>query len=214
MVPLDDTPPDPAAVRGGLSADELARFDRYQHPRAKAQFARCRLTLRTVLAGYLGCRPGEVRFRYDPDGKPAVEGTAGPHFNLSHTDGAGVIAVAGVPVGTDVENAREGPNADALVERFFAPAERDQYRALPPPLRPAAFLRGWTCKEALLKGVGCGARGLEGCVVDLDPRRPARVVGLHGAVAKLGPTWGLACWPVAEGIAAALAVHGTEVLVL
>lgn len=194
----------PAAALGVLSADESARFERYKHPRAKAQFARCRAALRTVLAGYLGGGPEGVRFGYKPDGKPEVAG--GPEFNLSHTDGVGMIAVAAGPVGIDVETGRDGPTADALVERFFAPAEREQYRALPAGLRAEAFLRGWTCKEALLKAVGCGARGLEGCVVDIDPRRPPRVVELRGPVAAMGQGWDLECWPVAEGVAAAVAV--------
>ena len=197
--------PDPNAVEAVLSADEVARFERYKHPRPKAQFVACRTALRTVLAGYLDVRPADVRFAYKPDGKPEV--ADGPEFNLSHTDGVGLIAVAAEPVGLDVETARDGPTADALVQRFFAPSEREQYRALPDELRAEAFLRGWTCKEALLKGVGCGARGLEGCVVDIDPRTPARVVGLTGPVAACGQEWALACWQVAVGVAAAVAVH-------
>jgi 4'-phosphopantetheinyl transferase len=88
------------------------------------------------------------------------------------------------------------------VERFFAPPERDQYRGLPGELRPSAFLHGWTCKEAVLKGIGCGARELDRCVVDLDPRRPPRVVGPAATAAG----WRVVCWRPGPGYVAAVAV--------
>ena len=215
-VPLTATVPEPDPLLGTLSADERARFERYQHPRAKAQFVQSRAALRSLLGGYLRCDPAVVRFAYDPDGKPAAvgpAGTAGPEFNLSHTDGVAVVAVARVPVGVDVEAGRPEATADALVGRFFAPEERDEYRRLAAVDRPAAFLRGWTCKEAILKGVGCGARGLDDCVVTLDPRRPSRIVRLGGAAAGRGVVWGLGNWNLAEGVAVAVAVWGSEEVV-
>lgn len=196
-----------------LSVEERSRYERYLHPRAKSQFARCRAALRAVLAGYLGCEPEQVRFDTLPDGKPTLAGKFGPsglEFNVSHTDGIGLIAVASSPVGIDVETARPVETADALVGRFFAPPEREQYHRLPADDREAGFLKGWACKEAVLKGVGCGARGLEGCLVDVDPREPARVVGLSGPAAALGTRWGLGWWQPRKGVAAALAVRSVD----
>ena len=101
------------------------------------------------------------------------------------------------------------PSAADLVDRFFAPAERDQFRALPDDLRLSGFFKGWVCKEAILKAVGCGARGLAGCVVDLDPRTPARVVELTGPAREAGPHWSIIVWEPAVGYVAAVAVGGT-----
>jgi 4'-phosphopantetheinyl transferase len=96
----------------------------------------------------------------------------------------------------------------ALVERFFAVDEVEQYRSLPSELRPAGFFRGWTCKEAVLKGIGCGTRSLDRCIVDLDPRRPPRIVGPRETVAN----WSVANWAPENDYIAAVAVQRNEPL--
>jgi 4'-phosphopantetheinyl transferase len=202
---LDPAPvPDPV-LEAALTADERDRRDRYRHPRARDQFVRSRGLLRLLLGLYLCCPPRAVPITYDPDGKPTLErraDVAPVEFNVSHTDGLAVIAVADHKVGVDVESVRPVPTADGLVDRFFAPAERDQYRVLPAELGATAFLHGWTCKEAVLKGIGCGARELDRCVIDLDPRRPARVVG----PAPTAADWRVASWRPGDGYVAAVAV--------
>ena len=71
-----------------------------------------------------------------------------------------------------------------------------------------AFLRGWTCKEALLKGVGCGSRELAGCVVELDPDRPPAVI-----LSSDGRPWQVACWQPDAAFTAAVAVRTDRPLV-
>ena len=73
-------------------------------------------------------------------------------------------------------------------------------------MRPRAFLRGWVCKEAVLKGIGCGARELDRCVVDLDPRRPVGIVGPEATRRE----WAVAGWEPADGYLAAVAVAAGE----
>ncbi len=195
-----DRPPLPPDDRlEVLSAAEQERFTRMGHRPAADRFARSRGRLRHLLACYRGENPAAVSLTVSPDGKPEVAG--GPHFNLSHTAGRLLIAVAASPVGVDVEPVRPVPAADDLVRRWFHADEVGQYFALPADRRPAAFRRGWTCKEALLKGVGCGARELAGCVVELDPDRPPAV-----RLSPDGRAWHLAAWE-ADGFAAAVAVR-------
>jgi 4'-phosphopantetheinyl transferase len=43
-----------------------------------------------------------------------------------------------------------------IAGRYFSEAEVGAVRAVPPDDRPAAFLRYWTAKEALAKGLGLG----------------------------------------------------------
>ena len=87
----------------------------------------------------------------------------------------------------------------AGVNRYFADEERTQFAALPDPLRRPAFLRGWTCKEALLKGIGSGVRDLRNCAVCLDPDAPPRVLR------SPQPGWRLATWTEVEiGVAVAV----------
>lgn len=191
-----DADPLPAwVVPDALTATELERVARTTHPRAKAQFVRGRTVLRAALGLTLGLTPHHVPLALTADGKPVLDPAAGCglHFNVSHTDGVAVFAVGPLPVGVDVEAHRDGRDLFGLVDRFFTPDERQQFRALPAELRAAAFLRGWTGKEAILKGVGCGVRELANCAVDLDPRRPPAV-----RRSPDGADWKLTGWVEAE----------------
>lgn len=184
---------------------ELARLKHTTHPKAREQFRRGRAVLRSVLGLWLGLRPREVPLVTTADGKPVLDGVAGKHFNVSHTDGAALFALSETPVGVDVE--RNSPTRDlpGLVNRYFTPEECEQFHALPEAVKPAAFLRGWTCKEAILKAIGCGVRELANVAVDLDPRTPPRILRSPAGV------WKLETWLVAEGLMAAVAVgvnHG------
>jgi 4'-phosphopantetheinyl transferase len=200
-----DSDPLPAwATADVLTASELERVARTTHPRARVQFVRGRTVLRAALGLLLDLPPHRVPLVLTADGKPVLDPATGfdLHFNVSHTDGVAMFAVSPVPVGVDVETHRDGRDLFGLVDRFFAPEEREQFRALPTELQAVAFLRGWTGKEAILKGVGCGVRELANCAVDLDPRRPPAV-----RRAPDGADWKLTGWAEAE-VAFAVAVSG------
>ena len=184
-----------------LNTVEIQRAKRYHNLATQTQFRQCRGRLRWLLGHYLDCGPSDIALSVDADGKPFLRDHPTLHFNVSHTDGLALFAVAHRPVGVDVERFRSVANAEGLVQRFFAEAEREQFQALPSELRNRAFLRGWTCKEAVLKGVGCGARGLDRCVVELHPDRPAQVLG----DAALARDWELSAWDATPEHVAAVA---------
>ncbi len=188
-----------------LTSDEHSRAARYRSPEAARQFAASRTALRLILSAQLGCGAGDVPLGVRPDGKPELVGAnpRGWQFNVSHTAGLTLVAVAAVPVGVDVERARPIANLAALVERYFAPQERAEFAALPDELKPTAFFRGWTHKEAILKGIGCGTRDLNRAQVRLDPRTPPLVL----ADAESARDWHLVEWHAADGYPAALAVR-------
>jgi len=189
-----------------LSFDEQARAERISHIPTRNQFVRCRLLLRTLLASRLDCSPSAIAFTIAPDGKPHLANRADRHFfNVSHTEGLIAIAIGPRPLGIDVEVHRDHRDRAGLVDRYFAIEERQQYHALPEALKPAAFLRGWTCKEALLKGTGAGVRDLQNCAIDLDPRLPPRVLRHTDS-----QPWRLAILPTPNGIAGALALATNE----
>ena len=50
--------------------------------------------------------------------------------------------------------------ADRIVASFFSPAEHAEFATIADDLKPLAFFRGWTRKEAILKGLGIGLAGL------------------------------------------------------
>ena len=197
------------ACHAVLNGEEKTRADRYRNARAQEQFLRSRGYLRFVLSRYLGCDPRTIEFTANTFGKPQLAETdagSGLHFNVSHTDGIALIAVAAVPIGVDVERVREVSAAEGLVQRYFHAAEQRQFHTLAPSLRAAAFLKGWVCKEAVLKGIGCGVRDLDRCIVDLHPESPAAIVG----PAETATNWKLVSWAPAPGILGAVAVGRQE----
>lgn len=76
---------------------------------------------------------------YFPDG--------GVYFSLSHCGKYAVCAVADVPVGVDIELARD--NALRLAERFFMPDEAALVERAQSP--DSEFCRLWTLKESYIK---------------------------------------------------------------
>ncbi|MER7224223.1 4'-phosphopantetheinyl transferase superfamily protein, partial [Streptomyces rubradiris] len=130
-----------------------------------------------------------------PHGRPAVAGPAGDrlHFSLSHTAGLALLALAGRPVGVDVERVPgPGPAEDAA--RALHRAEREELARLAPGARPGAFARCWTRKEAWLKATGEGLSGeaLRGRYLGTGPR-PAAVPGWRVTDVVVPPGWAAAC---------------------
>jgi 4'-phosphopantetheinyl transferase len=84
-----------------------------------------------------------------------ADGQGRLEFNLAHSDGDAVIAVAnGASVGVDIELRRPVDDVDTLAKVVFSDVERRELeRACDPAL---AFLHGWTRKEAYVKALGLG----------------------------------------------------------
>jgi 4'-phosphopantetheinyl transferase len=172
----------------------------------REQFIAGRGLLRRLLARCLGMPPHAVPITYILNGKPVLAGGA-LHFNVSHTNGLALIALAHRRIGVDVERTRSVPDAAGLVSRFFSPAEQQAYLLLPQGCRERAFFRGWVCKEAVIKAAGATVQYLDGFDVELDPDRPPAVLAVrHPMLAADG--WMVAEWEPEPGFAAALAVEG------
>lgn len=189
-----------------LSEDENERAARFHFQCHRHSYVCGRAWLRRIIGRCLNLKPAEVRFHYNPNGKPLIRGL---HFNLSHCEDLALIAVSRAGrVGVDVERVRVLENAGELVAQFFAPRERVAYDRLPPEKQPQAFFNLWTRKEALLKATGDGIGHLLSEVeVAFVPGEPARLVRLpQGQPA--GNHWGLCELQPATGFAAALAFAG------
>jgi 4'-phosphopantetheinyl transferase len=142
--------------RRWLSKDELAKAERFRSDLSRARYIAGRAALRHVLADRLGCSPAEVRIAYGTDGKPMLEGGRGDvDFSLAHSEGEGVIALAGgAAVGVDIELIRPLADVEAMAQLVFSDVEcRELDRASDPV---SAFLNGWTRKEAYVKALGLG----------------------------------------------------------
>jgi 4'-phosphopantetheinyl transferase len=206
VLPLDDSADVHAEARALLTSEEQSRAERYRSSSARRQFAATRALLRRILGAHLAISPLEVPIQHAGAGKPTVLGTD-LHFNVTHTEGLALVALAHRAVGIDVERVRQMANAEGLVARFFSPRERDQFLSLPAAMRQAGFFRGWTCKEALIKACGLGVSCLDGFDVELHPARTAALLAARQPVI-VASAWSLAAWEPERGYAAALALEG------
>ncbi len=171
------------------SSGEHARAARYRDPLAGARWLAAHHLLRSLLAERLGGAPAELEFSEGPHGKPAV---AGVEFNLAHSGGLAVVAIADRPVGVDVETPRTFARPAGVARRLGL-----VWDAVPAGDRESALLRAWTRTEALVKATGDGASaGLAGAEERLTPKGWV-VVDLElggvavGAVAARGSDWSL-----------------------
>ncbi|MFC9272887.1 4'-phosphopantetheinyl transferase family protein [Streptomyces zhihengii] len=184
-----------------LDADELLRSEEFRRPADRATYLCAHVGLRRLLGAHLGLAPRGVTMGRapcpccgEPHGRPVLpDGRL--HFSLSHCEGLSLIAVAGTPVGVDIERV-PAPHTVAEAAEVLHPAEAAELAALAPGLRPAAFARVWTRKEAYLKGLGVG--------LGADPA--ADYVG-SGALPAAPAGWLLADVTVPDGHHAAVALR-------
>ena len=158
----------PADV-AGLDARETARAAAFVFPADRHRYQVAHVMLRRVLADRLGAEPGRLVFTREPcptcggpSGKPVLasppaKGAARPaglSFSLAHSGDAVVIAVAGQPVGVDVE--REATGCVCSLATAMHPSDAAIVEVLQEPDRHAAVIRWWVRAEAVLKYAGTG----------------------------------------------------------
>ena len=143
-----------------LDSQETRRAQRFVVEPPRRRFVLCRAALRVNLCQRLGCRNERLSFGALEHGKPVaeVDGQRVPiSFNLSHSGGHGLIAIAAhEPLGIDVEVRQPGRNFEGIGKRVYGPAERRLLAQADGPRRAALFYQLWTLKEALIKALGTG----------------------------------------------------------
>jgi 4'-phosphopantetheinyl transferase len=140
-----------------LNTEERQRAARFKFPAPRNQFVISRALLRRALGCYLQIKPHDIHFRTTAHGKPELAESRDLHFNLSHSDGVTVFAMARHrQVGVDVERIRENTNAMELAERFFSAKEVQWLRSQPQSEIASFFFSCWTAKEAYIKAQGEG----------------------------------------------------------
>ncbi|HUN22982.1 MAG TPA: 4'-phosphopantetheinyl transferase superfamily protein [Anaerolineales bacterium] len=145
----------PAKWETVLSQAELARAERFRFEHHRIEWVKGRYALRWVLARYLQTQPAAVQIVTSPFGKPLLEANLNLHFNLSHSRGHWLLAVAKSPVGVDLEWwLRADTDWKSLASAYYCAAEK---LALTNSQSPAqTFFQIWSAKEAYLKAVGTG----------------------------------------------------------
>jgi 4'-phosphopantetheinyl transferase len=205
---LGHAPDEIARLALWLSPAETARAARFGTDALRSKYIAGRATLRLLLGRALGLDPASVPLRRGVRGRPEVAvGAATPDFNVSHTKGGAVYAIAhGLPghfrVGVDVERHDRQLDADRLARKFLTARERASLGE-DADERRQRFLRYWTCKEAMSKATG---DGLIAPFARLDVDTGAGLTLLDGPPPYLPEAWRLHAIAVPDGFLATLAV--------
>ncbi len=190
---LGDFAADQETLSASLAPDERARAARFVFRRDRDRYILRRGLLRQILGKYAGFTPADIRFDYEGNGKPILVPAAGQpvlHFNVSHSGGLAAYAVTQCcPVGVDIEQVKAIPDWQALVAEHFSKREQKFLFDLPVGQQLAAFYRGWTRKEALLKAMGQGiGQGLRRAEVLVPHNDKGNVHAIDGR-ADLARRW-------------------------
>ena len=193
-----------------LSDDERDRAGRFYFEGDRARYVVAHAALRALLARYQNVSEYRNPFQVGPNGKPSLAAGAPLRFNLAHSRGVALVALAiGREVGVDLEALDPRTEIEAVAARFFSPPECRALLALSPELQRAGFFHVWSQKEAYLKGRGDGvARGLAHFDVTADPTAGAELlVDRRDPEAHL--RWRLLSLDPGEGFRGAVAAEGT-----
>ncbi len=222
-----------------LSEDERNRAGRFAFERDRIRYIAARGILRRLLGGYLNIDPSEIRFSYGAFGKPelrspsmdsAPTGRCASHFapgemvagrlaerlrfNLSHAGGWAAYAISNDRnVGIDIEPLRNDVPWQELAPLVFSSTEQAEFGEIPSDDKAAAFLLGWTRKEAYVKGRGEGlSLPLDAFDVPLGSLETRSAVEIQDALGQPSGWW-LYPLDLIHGFVSALAVEGEPVRV-
>jgi 4'-phosphopantetheinyl transferase len=161
-----------------VTAEEALRAARFGTLTLRRRYLRAHAALRAILATVTNA---PLEFGLHEKGKPYMALAPEIRFNLAHSRGLALVAVArDVEVGVDIERIRPLPEYAAIAQRYF-PAGFTE------PSSVRDFFRHWTRFEALLKAHGSG---------------------LYGAGAEPPGDWSVTEIDVGPNFAAAVAVEG------
>lgn len=138
-----------------LEPAELHKARHYKRQDDYYRFVTGRITLKLLLAAYLGLTPAAVTILQEGTGKPYS--THPLCFNVAHSGDWVLLAFAGTPVGIDVEYLQPSFEYELLLEDIFH--EREISSIYKSESRINRFYQLWTAKEAWFKRSGEGVTG-------------------------------------------------------
>lgn len=143
-----------------MSADELARNQRFRFEEDRRANCVTRALVRTTLSKYVDVDPGSWQFQAGDHGKPEISHPARRpplRFNLSHSDRYIACAVmSAVDVGVDIEYTVRKNDVLNIADRYFSHSEVSELFDLEEDRQRDRFFDYWTLKEAYMKARGEG----------------------------------------------------------
>ncbi len=151
--------------------------------------AEARAALGCILAAALG-QPDPPALTSDQNGKPRLAIEPGQlSFNLSHSGGLALVAVAagGAAIGIDVERIRPRRDLVRLAARWLPGEDAEAVAEASQKEREAVFYAAWTRFEARAKCTGAGLSGpppgpeVVALQLEVDPGYAAALATFGGA---------------------------------
>lgn len=139
-----------------LSAQELARANRFYFPRHRRRFIIAHSVLRLIMARYLNETANQIEFTEGKYGKPELLNSSFLQFNLSHSGDMALLAIGKKhSLGVDVEHFSARPLI-GIGKQLFSEKENERLQNTKKSLIPLVFFNIWAQKEALIKACGMG----------------------------------------------------------
>jgi len=176
---VSDVEPAPPAL---LDAAERARWAAYLRPVDRQRFLLGVLVTRLVIAELVGCRPEQLVLDRTcgscgrPHGPVRLTDRSGWELSVTHAGDWVGLAVAGDPVGIDIEPVDAAGDVEEVHADLLAPAELRVLDSGAPGGRAVGLLRYWTRKEATLKAARVGLTTPLTELVVSAPNEPAAVL--------------------------------------
>lgn len=173
---------------------------------ARHEFVKSRALLRLLLSKHTGLPVGTFAFATGENGKPILPGSHDIHFNVSHSDGTALVAIASAEIGVDIERIDGSVDYAGVAQSVFSRSEIEVLREASDARRGEVFFSIWTRKEAYLKATGAGFSSNLPMISTAAP---------DGTIEDLGGSAGRCTWhafdlPVAGYFKAALVTAAGE----
>ncbi len=188
-----------------LSREEQIKAERFVTKTLSQRYIIAHGLLRYLLADALNIDAKAVKLLVSERGKPYIEDN-NIHFNLSHSEDMALIGVSReAKVGVDIEYCQKQVSILEIAKRFFSATEYKKLSHLSGDELRMAFYKGWTQKEAVLKGLGHGiADHLAHCEVSILPNEPPALLAFHSDEVQT-KIWQLDTWQPHPDYVAAVA---------
>ncbi|WHX48940.1 4'-phosphopantetheinyl transferase superfamily protein [Paenibacillus woosongensis] len=137
-----------------LPPERQERIHRFRRKEDALRTLAADLLSRLLICSWLNIRNKDIRLTQNAYGKPLLEENSGLYFNNSHSGEWVVSAIAGSPVGIDVEKVEEIDFS--IAGRFFSEQECLDLDLRRGEAKLNYFFDLWTLKESYIKAAGMG----------------------------------------------------------
>ena len=146
---------DPAFFADSLGHEERYAFLSIRNQQRQQCRTAGRLAAYKALQHFHGCKQKRWTILNNTNGTPYLPDASSVYLSITHTQQYAIAAVAGSPIGIDLELIESRPTA--FINRFFSEAEQMWIRS--PGIDETEYERlhiAWTRKEAISKLLGAG----------------------------------------------------------